>query len=527
VNETKPHPSPAPIPAPEPELFDTQLIRNMVGFVFRGIRRHRLLSLVGFLAMGVLGALAFVFLPRTYHVEARLLANNNDLIRALGNPRSSMPVEDPTRAARELVFAHDNLVTLIKQTNLMKSWEETRPAVVKVKDRIVDFFAGEPPEEEKIDAMVGLLEKKLQVSTDQQTVTISIDWHDAQMAYLLVETAQQNFLETRHVTEMTAISEALSILEMHGGQMQKMVDDALHELERVREIRRKGPMGAPPALVPSENGGVALAPVPVAAEQPKLEKVVDRGDRDRADRDRPDPATEQELAQLKFLLNSKKRALADLEDFRSRRVAELNAQLAEQKVQYADQHPIVQDMKQRIAALKLDSPQMSQVKGDIDSLEQEYKRKGGKDPDALVEPARPRSSSYRRISSGGIRELTPTTLTNSELADDPLVEYSHNNLRVAAAKYEELLMRIDSARIEQDTTRAAFKYRYSVVRPPSVPKKPLKPPPEVIIGATLALAILCSIFIGSVRDWLSGRLVEPWQVERELEVPVLARVRLS
>lgn len=524
MNEPKSHPSPVPVAAPEPELFDTQLIRNVVGFVFRGIGRHRVLALCGFLGMVGFGALAGVFLPRTYHVESRLLANNNDLIRALGNPRSSMPVEDPTRAARELVFAHDNLVTLIKQTNLMKSWEETRPAVVKLKDRVVFFFAGDPTDEERIDAMVGLLEKKLQVTTDQQTVTISIDWHDAQMAYLLVETAQQNFLETRHVTEMTAISEALSILEMHGGQLQKMVDDALHELERVRETRRKGSMGVPPALVASDSGGVALA---AAAEQPKLTKVVDRGDRaDRADRDAVSPATEQELAQLKFLLNSKKRALADLEDFRSRRVAELNAQLAEHKVQYADQHPIVMDMKQRIAALKLDSPQMSQVKADIDSLEHEYRRKGGKDPDALVEPSRSRSV-RRSLPASALPQLTQTALTNSELAEDPLVEFSRNNLRVAAAKYEELLMRIDSARIEQDTTRAAFKYRYSVVRPASVPKKPLKPPPEVIVGATGVLAVLCLLVIGALRDWWSGRLVESWQVERELEIPVLAQVRMS
>jgi hypothetical protein len=88
-------------------------------------------------------------------------------------------------------------------------------------------------------------------------------------------------------------------------------------------------------------------------------------------------------------------------------------------------------------------------------------------------------------------------------------------------------MRIDSARIEQDTTRAAFKYRYSVVRPASVPKKPLKPLPALIAGVTAVLAILCAVMIGSVRDWWGGRMVESWQVERELELPVLARVRLS
>jgi uncharacterized protein involved in exopolysaccharide biosynthesis len=451
------------------------------------------------------GVLAAVLLPRTYHAESRLLANNNDLIRALGNPRSSLPSEDPTRAARELIFAHDNIVSLIKQTNLMKNWEETRPPLVKWKDLLVQAVAGVPPEDEKVDAMVGLLEKRLQVSTDQQTVTISIDWHDAQMAYLLVETAQQNFLETRHVTEMTAISEALSILEMHGGQMQKMVDDALHELERVRESRRKGSAAGAAAPVPApESSTQTFAPAP-----PVPERV-----------EGPSSATEQELAQLKFLLNSKKRALADLEDFRSRRVTELTAQLQEQKVQYADQHPIVMDTRQRIEALKLDSPQMSQVKGDIDALEHEYRRKGGRDPDALVEPSRPRTQLRRAP------QLAQAALSNSELSDDPLVEFSRNNLRVAAAKYEELLMRIDSARIEQDTARAAFKYRYSVVRPASVPRKPLKPDVALILVLTVFAALLGTLVTGATRDWLSGRLVEPWQVERSLGLPVLSQVKL-
>lgn len=498
----------APLPGAEPELFDTQLIRQVIGFVFRGVRRHRALSLLAFVGLFGLGVLAAVLLPRTYHAESRLLANNNQLIRALGNPRSSLPSEDPTRAARELIFAHDNLVSLIKQTNLMRSWQETRPAIVRWKDKMVQLVAGAPTEEDQIDAMVGLLEKKLHVSTDQQTVTISIDWHDAQMAYLLVETAQQNFLETRHVTEMTAISEALSILEMHGGQLQKMVDDALHELERVREQRRKGGAGVMTPERVAESPSVAVPPVVTparAAPEPAVQGPT---------------ATEQELAQLKFLLNSKKRALGDLEDFRNRRVNELTGQLAEQKVQYADQHPIVLDTKQRIEALKLDSPQMSQVKADIDALEQEYRRKGGRDPDALVEPSRPRNVGRRQ--QGGAAQ---SALSNSELSDDPLVEFSRNNLRVAAAKYEELLMRIDSARIEQDTARAAFKYRYSVVRPASVPKKPVKPDLAVLLVLFFGMALVGGVLVGSLKDWWSNRLVEPWQVERALGLPVLSQVK--
>jgi uncharacterized protein involved in exopolysaccharide biosynthesis len=486
-----------------PSLFDYALIRNVIGFVFRGVRRHRLLALGLFVGTFAAGAGLTALVPRSWRAEARLLANQHEIIRALGNPRSSVQSDDPTRSARELIFAHDNLVQLIKQTNLLESWAANRPAIVRIKDQLMRLILGPPSEEDLIDAMVGTLEKRLRVDTDSQTVTIRIDWQDPKTAYLLVETAQQNFLETRHVTEMTAISEALAILEGHAAQVQRAVDDALHELERVREERRKGSAGtqAPQA-----------GELQVALSRPTPPEPTPAG-----------AATEQELAQLKYLLNSKRRALADLEDFRSRRLAELNAQLQEARVQYAEAHPVIIDMQQRIGQLKNDSPQMTSVKNDIESLIAEYKRKGGRDPDSLVEPGRPSPRS-----GGGTRsQQARAALTNSELADDPVVEHARNNLRVAAAKYEELMMRIDGARIEQDTARAAFKYRYSVVRPASVPRKPLSPNVGLLLGAALAVALVLSLLGGAAVDLRSGRLVEPWQVERKLDLPVLSQVKLQ
>ncbi len=494
----------APEGEPEHDLFDYALIRNVIGFIFRGVARNRVLTVVVFSSILVVGLTVTALLPRTWHAESRLLANKDQIIRALGNPRAALPSEDPTRAAREIIFAHDNMVSLIKQTNLLKSWEDTRPFVVRAKDKVLAVVAGPTSDEDKLDALVGTLEKRLRVDTDQQTVTISVDWPDAQTAYLLVDTAQQNFLETRHVTEMNAISEALSILESHAATVQRTVDDALHELERVRERRRAGG-GAAPAPAPVSETGAGASPFAPEPE-PKPSGLP--------------AATEQELAQLKFLLNSKRRALADLEDFRTRRENELTAQLQEQKVQYADQHPVVLDTQSRIEALKQDSPQMTQVKADIESVLQEYKRKGGRDPDSLIEPGQPRSTPTRRT------QQTQVALSASELQEDPLVEFARNNLRVASAKYEELMMRIDVARIEQDTATAAFKYRYSVVRPASVPKKPIKPNPALLALAATLVAFVFAMLAGAVREWFRGSLVEAWQVERLLKVKVLSQVRL-
>ena len=505
---------PPPDDATSSDLFDYEFIRNVVGFIFRGVRRHRWLSLATFALVAGLGLTATWYYPRTFHCEAKLLANRSQLIRTLGNPRSSgLPSEDPTRAAEETVFAHDNLVSLIRQTKLLQKYQETRPPVLKLKDQLLALVSGPLSEEDKMDAMVGTLEKRLKVTTDSQTVTISIDWADPQMAYQLVDTAQQNFLETRHITEMTAISEALSILEMHASTVQRQVDDALHELERVREVRRKGGNATGPAPRTGEQPPLAqnLVPPPAPLPPPRPERTPAQ------------MATEQELAQLKFLLNSKKRALLDLEDFRAKRLGELRTQLAEQKVMYAAQHPVVLDTQQRIAAVELDSPQVTQVKEDIANLHAEYLRKGGGDAEALVEPRRPIASAPP---TRAVAQQAQAAMSLAELSDDPLVEFSRNSLRVASAKYEELMMRIDGARIEQDTARAAFKYRYSVVRPASVPKKPVSPNAVALALASIVGALGLALVSGAARDVWRGRLVEPWQVKSHLGLPVLSQVKV-
>ena len=74
-----------------------------------------------------------------------------------------------------------------------------------------------------MDALVGLLEKRLQVYIGDGTVTIMIDWANDEMAFRLVEAAQQNFLEARHVSEISSISEAISILEGHASGVREVI----------------------------------------------------------------------------------------------------------------------------------------------------------------------------------------------------------------------------------------------------------------------------------------------------------------
>lgn len=473
----------------EAELFDWKLLRHWGGFVLRSLARHRLVGGLAALLVLALTLVAAKWAPRKYQAEARLLANRNQLLASLSNPHRNMQgdTDAPTRAATETVMARDNLESMIRQTRVLEHWEATRNPLLRFKDQLFRLLTGPLSAEDKQDVMVQTLEKRLQVFTIDQTVTIKIDWPDPQMARQLVETAQQNFLEARHVQEVSAISEAISILEMHAAETQTGIEDAIKQVQAVTEERKKG---SKPSVAPRRRPSLST-----------------------------DEAPAQELAQLKFLIRTKRRSLSDLEEFRSRRLTELQSQLAEQRVIYSASHPAVVDIEQRISALQKDSPQVLQLRRDEEALVNEYKSRGGRDIINLSDMGSPRHAAAAAADLDPLDGLLPL------LEDDPAMLVARDQLRMATARYQDLLMRIDAARIELDTARAAFKYRYSVVSPAQTPRKPISPNVMLIIFGGIFGAILCAFFTSTLLDLRGGRLIEPWQVEAQLGLPVLAELR--
>ncbi len=470
------------------DLFDWALLRDYAGFVVGAVLRHRLLvAVVVMVTVGAAYGIASLW-PRTWHVESRLLGQRNLVIATLGNPGRAIPWDQdaPVRAARETVLRRDNLLSLIKQTNLIERWSQTRAPILKLKDSLMGTFRRPLTDEQKVEMMVGLLEKQLTVSTDDGTVTLGVDWPDGQAAYQIVEAAQQNFLETRHVDEISAITDAISILESHAAAVRENIKESLEELERLQQPRA------------GNAGSVAVA----------------RGRA--ASRPASDGITEQQLNQIRFQLESKRRAIADLEQFRTRRLVELNDQLAEKRVIYSDQHPEVLDIRERIRTLKDDSPQMVALKRDVEELERQYAER-----EAKLEPA---TNQTRRTVATAAPHVTPAASLGE---DAPEMEYARSQLRLFMAQFQELTNRADAARIELDTARAAFKYRFKVVRPAQVPNAPAKPKVMAILLAGVVASLLLGVVAAVLTDLRRARIVERWQVERILGLQVLADVKRS
>jgi hypothetical protein len=470
-------------PPPDPDEFqlvDVDQLKNWVRFVLHSVRRRKGVAvLTALLTLGATAGLLAV-LPRTYHVDAELLAQKNTVMPALGNPGRTVPTdaESPTRAAAETVLRRDNLLSLMKQTDLLNRWEKGRSAVLRFKDWLTGLVAV-PTEEDKVNAMVGFLQKRLVVTTAESTVNISIDWPDAQLGYALVDNALQNFLEQRHSAEVSSIAETIAILESHAADLREQIDSTLEEVKRGQTA---------PARSPKTD-----SPPP-----PRRDPAAD--------------AAKAQAAEVKVMLEAKRRAINELDDFRRRRLAELQTELAQKRAVYADAHPAVAQILQSISTLTEDSPQLAALRNDERQLQAEYERLSARKGDT------PGFGALRAS------ELVPRKKPGDPLEPDVEGEYSRTRLRFAMEKYDTLVDRINSAKIELDTARAAFKYRYSVIRPPQLPKRPEKPKIPLVIAGGLVMAVALAVLAAALSDLRSGRILESWQVERALGVDVLGQV---
>src|SRR6202035_675593 len=79
---------------------------------------------------------------------------------------------------------------------------------------------------------------------------------------------------------------------------------------------------------------------------------------------------------------SKRRAIADLEEFRRRRISELQTRMQEQRAIFSENHPAVLDIKQSLEAVRQESPQVAALKSELAPLEAELKKRGVAEPGA-------------------------------------------------------------------------------------------------------------------------------------------------
>jgi uncharacterized protein involved in exopolysaccharide biosynthesis len=492
--------------------LDLARIKLVVGFFLRAPRRHPRIAFGVGAAVLVIALACAAFLPRTYTSETRILAHRNLVLPALGNPKRSIPLDadNPVKGVADEIMKRDNIVALVKQLDLVTRFEATRPPALRLKDRIMHAISGPLSDEQKLRALVGILEKRLTVWTDNDSLNITVEWTDGEMAYELVNAVHKNFLEARYDSDVKVVNEAITILETREKTTADAMDAALAELTRI-ELQRRAGGGATAAPAPAPAPIASAAPPP-AAPRPAPQVTT-----------APPAASAAETAEIAQQLEENRRRIKQVEEDRRRRIGEAQTQLTDAQSTMGPLHPTVVAYRQKLETLTAEPPT------ELTAL-----RAQEKELVSVLASSAPRAAPQTRPSYGGptARGVAPpgpqgeTSLRGllEQERDDAPTAFARQKLQSATFDYNDILNRIDAARIELDVAKAAFKYTYTVARPAEVPAKPRKPNVPIIVLGGLVGALLLAVVAAGIRDMMTGRFVETWQAEAGLGIPLLGEL---
>jgi uncharacterized protein involved in exopolysaccharide biosynthesis len=236
-----------------------------------------------------------------------------------------------------------------------------------------------------------------------------------------------------------------------------------------------------------------------------------------------------ELPRLKAAVTSKRQEIARLEDTRQQQLSELQSKLGQLMAVYTPTHPSVLNVQHNIDTLSAEPPQIAELKIAADNLDAEYQKRVAAVTELQREGQRKEEAAEALAASkhegaSQPEEVRITAARSEEQADTSSsdeTDFTAIRLRLELNQIMSVLERTDSARIELAVSQKAFKYRYTVITPAQVPKSPVRPHAIRILGVGLIASLILALGAVAAKDLLSNRILEQWQIERQLGLPVL------
>lgn len=471
---------------------------ELIAFLRGAPKRRRRAALTAFGVTATLGIVVALFKPPTYTTDVKILVQRNATLKDVAaTTRTTQSYESPTKGASEAILRRDNVIGLVHDAKILDRWEADRPPILRFLDSLKERFRGKPNEEDKVRAVVGILEKRLTVQADDMTITIGASWSSATTAFAIVSMAERRFLNSRRSSEVGMISDAIDILEAHLKTEREKLNQAVAELQHLEEAKHAAPASSgsatpssAPASKPDKRPPVH---VPKAAAAPDPERTK--------------------------LIEEKRRRIAEIEAERQRQINDLNAQLTTLRGTLTPAHPSIVALERRLEIAKNPHEDVTALKQQVQQLEAEL---------ANASPPSPHVDPTPRVPDNGEHDAGAGTSSGPIVVvarpdDDAETSLAKQKLTNATLKYDDLQSRLRAARIELDVAEAAFKYKYAILTPPEVPRDPKKPSAAVIGIAGFVGALLFYFLIPAVLDLLSGRFIAAWQAKK-LGIPLLGEV---
>jgi uncharacterized protein involved in exopolysaccharide biosynthesis len=481
----------------EPEGMNLERLAEIAGFVLRAARRHPVLASLTFVVVAALGITISAIMPRTYSATVKILAQRVSAIRMIASPNPQID-DNPTKNVAAMITRRDNLLSLVKEANLVERNRATRSAALKLKDRVFSKLLGPASDEDMQLALAQTLEQRLEVATpDDTSLTITVDWSNPQLAYDLVTLVQKNFLEARYDADVAVVTESIAVLEERAKAELANVDTELEEYQKVMAERTpKSAANGSPRPRPRPSLGVQLPRAPSSVPE-------------------QDPNVAKQLEDIRVRIRA-------LEGEQQKSIDEARQQLTQAELTYTPIHPTVIALRQQLENVSQPTPELTELRGQERALM------------AQIAPPRPIPMATAPVAALRAPAPDPAGSASSDAPNaepppvfddrDGVVQVAQSKLTSAIRSYEDATSRVDHAKMELDVTRAAYKYRYTVVTPAEVPKHPKKATANIVAIGSVLGGVILALLLAAAADLASGRVLEPWQVRRRLKVEILGEL---
>lgn len=471
------------------QVLDLSEIVEEIKDFLRGAWRYRWEAILSAWVICLVGWGLVLSMPDVYRASSRLHIDTDDSLQPL---LAGMAIES----------------NLLDDVNVMLKSIISRPTLEKIAAKSGFDLGNSDPAE--IEALIKRLGESLEIELDrEQVLEISIEHTNASVAYAVVDVLIDIFVEDLMGTTRSDTQSAQDFLEKKLVEYEALLADAEQRLADFKK-RNLGQM-------PGERGGY------YARLQGEMQALQELDSRIRLARQRRDALQSQmagEEPTFGVVDNGSRGGSAT-----SPQIATLEAELTQLRLSYTDSHPDVIRVKELLADMRAEAaatqsgtrlPPTSIV--DQNPVYQQMKIQFSQ---AELELSQ---LQIQRADQSRIVENLRTKIDTIPEIEAELTKLNRN-YDVYQAQYNELVQRLEKARLSEDVEQSNTGLNFKLIDPPSVGSAPVGPQRALLATVALIFATLVGAGFAALRNIMSPVFYSAHKLERLFGVSVIGTVK--
>ncbi|HEC26171.1 MAG TPA: lipopolysaccharide biosynthesis protein, partial [Gammaproteobacteria bacterium] len=512
------------------------------------LRRRKAQLIWPALVLMLLAVILTVALPAVYQSSATILIEDQDIPQELVRSTITTYADQQLQVIGQRVMTTANLGSIIKKYNLYASMRK-KSTIAAVLDKMRDDINLEMVSADIVDPRSG--------RPTQTTIafTLSYDSESPELAQKVASEIASLYLTENIKTRTEKTEDTSNFLLQEGDKLKKQILDIEEKLAAFKEKNA----GRLPELVQLNTQLMDRTERELAGIDTKVRALVERKAYLEAELSqinpnvailsktgRPIMGPEERLKALKanypLLLasytdehpdvirtldeiKSLEKTLGITKDTRGLQL-QLNqrvAELATARKKYSDEHPEVNKLKQIVASLKA-------------AIKQESGKRAGQ-PASITRPDNPAYIQLMAQMNAASTEIASYSKQQSKLKiklsdleqrllDTPQVEREYRSLtrdyENASLRYQEIKAKQMSAQMGEELEKGQKGERLSMIEPPLLPEKPIKPNRMAILFLGFIFSIAGGVGTVAVAESMSQSVRGPASIIKLFDVPPMA-----